>query len=38
MNIVVMVFIIAVVGSVLIAALTYMIDKDADRRDHLQER
>ena len=38
MIIVVMVFIIATVGSVLIAGVTYMVDKNADRRDHMQDR
>lgn len=37
LNIVVMVSIITVVGVVLIAAATYLIDRDADRRDHLQD-
>jgi len=36
MDIVVMVSIITVVGVVLLAAAVYLIDKDADHRDHMQ--
>lgn len=38
MNIVVMVSIVSIVGSVLVAVATYLIDKGADRKDHLQDR
>ena len=38
MDIVVMVSIITVVGVVLLAAAVYLFDKNADQRDHLQDR
>jgi hypothetical protein len=34
MNIVIWVTIVAVIGVSLLAAATYLIDRDADRRDH----
>jgi hypothetical protein len=38
MDIVIMVSIIAVIGVVLLAALVYLVDKNADRRDSLRDR
>jgi hypothetical protein len=33
-----MVSIVSVVGVILLAAATFMVDRGADRRDHLQDR
>jgi len=38
MDIVIMVSVIAVVGVALLAALIYLVDKNAARRDSLRER
>jgi hypothetical protein len=38
MDIVVMVSIVSVVGVIILAVLTYLVDKNADRRDSLRER
>ena len=38
MDIVVMVSVVAVLGVIILAALVYLIDKNADRRDSLRER
>jgi len=38
MDIIVMVSIITVVGVVLLAAAIYLIDKNADQRDHLRDQ
>ena len=38
MDIIVMVSIITVVGVVLLAAAVYLIDKNADHRDHLRDQ
>jgi len=38
MNLVVMVSIVTIVGTVLLAGATYLIDKSADRRDHMQDK
>jgi hypothetical protein len=37
MEIVVMVSVVAVIGSALVAIGTYFVDRSADRRDHIQD-